>query len=455
MNFNPKIAAAIAAVLGVGAAGAASAAVPTVAQAAATSNVLYMSGSSAAKNAVLVALQNDMCGGSSNALTFTSTGNTNFEAVSCEPSSTTGLPGANGSTVFTVYYRFEGGSVVGALPLASGKPISQLNLNTAATTVVNANTATVAVVGSSSANGTTDSFTINGVQAPRQLSGLGLTDVEPTAFVGDNYPSAYSTAVYGKAGLSDLQGLSAFPEFQQVFAIYVNPTGFATPTAVCLSSWAVASLLNGEITDWNKVEDCATHLPVASAPLTVTLVNREAGSGSRAATSIFWLDDECNPSHSGVVEDQTVDYFSTGNVLTAASTTSGAITYSSIDQSQSPLIKASIDGVAASNLTAAQGWYQWWLEATLVLPSVYTPPAVATAIANFLITDLANGNTVPHTAQVMAIPGSGTNTTPAIPVASHPNTCSNSACSPSTSTAIYVNPFTRIGVSCNIPTSVL
>jgi hypothetical protein len=85
----------------------------------------------------------------------------------------------------------------------------------------------------------------------------------------------------------------------------------------------------------------------------------------------------------------------------------------------------------------------------------YSIPAVATSIANFLIADLQNANTAPHSAQINLIPGSGSNTTPIIPVAGHGNSCSNAACSVATSTTIYVNPFTRQGLSCNVPVSAL
>jgi hypothetical protein len=455
MNRNEKIAVAIAAVLGVGAAGNALA-VPSQSQAAATTNVLYVSGSSAAKNALLGAIENDMCGGAANALIASSTGNTNFFAVSCTPAASTGITGANGTAVFTVYYRAEGGSVVGALPLVSGSSIAQLNLNSAGTLTGNA--LAIPVTGSSASNGTTDTFTslINGVatQLPRQKSGLGVTDVEPAAFVGDNYPSAYSTSVYGTASASQLANLTSASVFQQVFGIFVNKTGLNTP--ICLSSWAVASLLDSEITDWSKVEDCATHTAVASGSVPVTIVNREAGSGSRAATSIFWLNDLCDPNAVGVEEDQVTDYFSTGNVLAAAATTNGAVTYASIDNdgAQANLVLASIDGVAPTNLAAAQGQYKWWVESSLVTPT-YSIPAVATSIANFLVTDLQNGNTAPHSSQINLIPGSGSNTTAAIPASTTANTCSNATCSVKTATAIYVNPFTKLGHSCQIPTSAL
>ena len=459
MNPNTKLAAAIAAVLGVGAAGAASAA-PTLAQAQSPFTSFYISGSSAAKNAILGALENDICGGAGTYLLFSSTGNSNFFAVSCAPPSSTGISNANGTNVFDFYYRDEGGSVTGALPLVSGSAIAQLNLAGAACT---GNSCSVAVGGSSGANGTTDTFT----GTSTHQSNLGVTDVEPGALIHDNYPSAYSQAAYGHASPSQLGGLTTFAVFQQVFGIFVNKTGLHSP--ICLGSDAVKSILNSEYTDWSKVEDCATHAAVAAASVPITLVNREPGSGSRTATSIYWLNDICDPSFVGVEEEQCspagstncTDYFSTGNVLGEANVVSGGVTYASIDNNYGAqatttpnMVLASIDGVFPTNLAAAQGQYEWWVESTLVAPT-YSQTAQASSIASFLETDLANGNTAPHSPQVNLIPSSGTNTTPAIPASSTANTCSNAACSVSTSTAIYVNPFTRQKVTCFIPTSFL
>jgi len=451
MNRNSKIAAAVAAVLALGAAGSASA-VPTQGAAASTTNVLYVSGSSAAKSGVLGAIEADFCGGISNSLVFSSTGDTNFFAVSCTPATSTGVTNANGTNVFTIYYRDEGGSVTGALPLVSGSAIAQLDLTQTAT--CSGNTCTIAVGGTTASNGTTDSFT----GTTNHQSGLGITDVEPAALIGDNYPSAYSVSKYGSASASQLAGLTATGIFQQVFGIFINKTGLNLNSqgSICLTSAQVSNLLSGNITDWSKVEDCVSHSAVASSPTKVVIVNREKGSGTRTAASIYWLQDECVASASGVVEDQTVDYFSTGNVLTAAGTTNGAITYASIDNAPaSGLVLASIDTVTPTNLAAAQGEYGWWEEATAVSPN-YTIPAVESSIANFLISDLQNGNTAPHTAQVNLIPDSGSNTTPSLPVSGTANQCSNGpSCTVKTSTAIYTNPFTKAITSCAIPVSFL
>jgi hypothetical protein len=443
MNRNSQIAAAVAAVLASASATVAFAAPPTLTQAQSPYATLYIAGSSAAKNAILNALEVDLCGGSTNALVFSSTGDTNFFAVSCAPATATGVTGANGTNVFTVYYRDEGGSVVGALPIVSGASISQLSLAGATCT---GSVCAVPVGGTTANNGIDDSFT-GVVKAPVQL---GITDVEPTAFVGDNYPTAYKTSVYGVATAGGLAGLTATPIFQQVFGIFVNSTSLNTP--ISLSREEVAALLNGGITDWSKVEDTVTHAKVASASVPVHIVNREAGSGSRTATSIYFEDDECNPNNTGVSDaGALLDYFSTGNVLAAASTTTGGITYASIDNAPpTGMVLASLNSVAPSNLAAAQGLYDYWYEATAVQTNA-TLTATQSSLVTYLIAEFQTLNTAPHSAQVLAIPGIGTTTnTSAIPVSGTANRGTSG-----TATTIYVNPFTRIGVSCNEPISSL
>jgi hypothetical protein len=456
MNRNSTIAAAVAAVLASGVSSYALA-VPTLAQAQSPNTVLYIAGSSAAKNAVLAALEVDLCGGVSNALTFSSSGDTNFFAVSCIPATSTGVTGANGSNVFTVYYRDEGGSVTGALPIVSGKPINQLNLAAAS----GAGPAyVISVTGSSAINGIDDSFSTGVVKEPVQL---GITDVEPGALIQDNYPAAYLPSVYGTASASQLAGLTQNTLFSQVFGIFVNTSGgqfgtltcqgqpaSATNTCLSLSKETITNLLQGNITNWSGAPTTAG--TAAASSLAVKIVNREQGSGSRTSQAIYFTDDECNPSANSISDPAgpTGDYFSTGNVLTAAGSVPGAITYASIDNAGSGapnMTLVAINGVAATNLNAAAGLYDDWYEATMVGP-ISGLTASQNSLASFLMTEFQNGNTAPHAADIVLIPGAGTNTTPGLPVSGTSNAFGGA-------TTIYVNAFTRGGVSCNTPSNAL
>jgi hypothetical protein len=458
MNRNTKIAAAVAALLSTGIAGQALA-VPTIPQAQNPSTVLYIAGSSAAKSAVLNAIEINICGGPSNALIFSSTGDTNFFAVSCAALASTGINGANGTNVFTVYYRDEGGSVVGALPLVSKLPINQLNL---ASAVCSGNTCTVPVPGSAAANGLDDSFASGVVKQPVQL---GITDVEPSRFILDNFPSAYKTSVYGTATPAQLAALNATPIFQQVFGVFVNTSGpgfsaaqqacqgkpaSATQTCLSLSKSTVTNLLQGNTSDWSTASDINGN-PVTSSSQAVTVVNREQGSGSRTSASIYFTGDECTGGASSIFDPAGAngDFFSTGNVLAAANSTPGSITYASIDNagSGSPnLTLVAINGIAATNLTAAQGQYDYWYEATAVGP-IAGLTASQNSLAAFLINAFQNESTAPHAVDIMAIPGAGSSgNTPSLPVSGTVDTGPSG-----TATPIFINPFTRSGASCTTP----
>src|ERR1700733_8756130 len=208
---NLTVATAVALALGAAsAAHADSCAAPTYA--------LYVAGSSAAKPAFQTALANDLFSSESS---FSSS-NGDFEAF-CGPISASGATntGLTAGSIATVYYRAEGGSVVGALPVVSGNAVNFLDLSGPGCLTANPVT-----TGTSAANGTTDSWggcvTQHGVE-------LGVTDLEPSVFLASakNYPTAYSTAVFGTASPAQLTGLASgsIPLFQQVFGIFVNTSG--------------------------------------------------------------------------------------------------------------------------------------------------------------------------------------------------------------------------------------
>jgi hypothetical protein len=445
MVRNFKVAAAVAAVL---ASGSALAGQPSPASAAAPTVSVYISGSSAAKNAVLGALETNVCSGSFSL--FSSSGDTNFFAVSCTPTQAA-LPGttANGSEIFTIWYRDEGGSVTGALPLVSGSQINQLSL---AGATGSAGAYTVVVAGSSASNGIDDSFASGVFKAPVHF---GITDVEPGALIGDNYPSAYKPAVYGKATPTQLSGLSATTLFDQVFGIFVNTNSSAFTTAekagqgtangtLNLPAQTITNILQHNSTNWDNVPD-TTGAAVTASSLPIVIVNREQGSGSRTATSIFFTGDECSPSASSIFESTggTADFFSTGNVLAAANGIPGSITYASIDNAGSSsfpnLTLVQVNGVTPSQLAAAAGEYGDWYEATGVTGANFgSLSADQQAVINFLITAFQTQASAPNTPDILAIPGNSTNNA-SLPVS---GTLANK---------IYINPFSRSGVSCNSP----
>jgi hypothetical protein len=426
---NYKLASAIALVLG--GISAAQAASPTVAQCKTPNDTLYVAGSSAAQNSFGAALNTDLFSGGE--ITF-SASNGNFKAY-CGISANAAV--APVGDVVVVHYRAEGGSVVGALPIVSGKTIKFLDLTNAAVT-----STAVTTTGTSAANGTTDGW---GGPLTAHTVEVGVTDVEPGQFSGSNYPSAYSPAVFGTASPAQLGGLTKTVLFDQVFGLFVNTNSIngvaTTGQAINLTRETVANILTGTYTDWSQVPT-ATGGQVSSVAAPITLINREAGSGTRTGASIYFLNYNCGQVKTPVSETGAGDYYATADALTAAGSTPGGITYASIDNAgKTNLSTVSLSGVAPTNLAATSGQYDWWYEAQLIKGTIVSTGG--SGIYTFLKTELASVNTAPHVADILAVPNAGSPANPAaVPVVA--NTAQAGS-------AIYVNPFTRASNSCNFP----
>jgi hypothetical protein len=402
---------------------------PTPATCAGATATLYVAGSSAAQASFATALANDLFDATGE--TTMSASNGNFKAY-CGLAKAGNTAGLATGTVITIYYRGEGGSVVGALPIVSGKAIKMLDITPAGCQV-----AAPATTGTSATVGTTDGW--GGCVTTRQVE-MGITDLEPTVFVDPNYPTAYSTAVFGTATKGQMATLTQTKLFQQVFGIYVNTSGInggGTGQVINLTRETVANILEGNYIDWNAVPS-ASGGQVSTTSQAITVVNREAGSGTRTGASIYFLGTNCSFAQ-GTLNDPGPDGFATGDVLATAAATPGALTYASIDNSNASLSIASLSGVAPSNLAATNGQYDWWFEATAQKGNITSPNG--TALYTFLTGgELTNLATAPHNVDVLAIPNAGTNT-PAVPVTS----------STVGGKTIYINPFTKSGNSCNIP----
>jgi hypothetical protein len=433
----PLIAAAVAATL---AAGVANAAVPTLVQAAAPAASLVIAGSSAAESAVQAAVGADICGGAANMLTMKSAGGSgNFFAFSCTPSpAISGVPAG----VVTIYYRTEGGSVVGALPIVSEAKIKRLNLSDS-TCTASGTSGTCTITGLTATAGTQDSW---GQAVTADFVQLGVTDVEPTQLgVSGDYPSAYSTSAFGTATAKQLAALPTSRIFQQVFGIVVNTTGGAfTSSTVNLTKESIQNILLRNYTDWSNVPSAGSVAPLVTASQIITPIDREQGSGTRTATNIYFLNYGCGATQSIDSTGETLN-FSTTDELNAAENTPGAIAYTSIDQIQKNpgafpnLVLAEINNTPPSNLNAATGAYDFWYEATFVTNTAQLTGAalqIATVLENKLPV-LANA---PGSPDINVIPNYKGNN-PTVPITT----------AGAGTTQIYVNPYTRSGNSCGIP----
>jgi hypothetical protein len=430
----PLIAAGVAAALS----GAyAQATAPTIAQAIAATQTLVIAGSSAAKNSIIAGIEKDVCGdpgGTNNTLLVSSTGGTkNFFALSCN--ATSGITGITAGSAVTIYYRSEGGSVVGALPIIAQHNIKRLNLSDASCTGTGL-TATCSVTGTTVTNGPNDSWA---GAVTSDNDDLGVTDVEPGLLTGADYPTSYASSAFGTATTAQMKSLTSVRLYQQTFGLVVNHVTTALPTPINLTRESAAAILSGTYSDWHKVPDALTGNPIASSSVPINLVNREAGSGTRTSANTYFLGYQCSSTNAITGAS---GQFSTTDELTALNTTAGGIGYASIDQLPSTnfpnLVFATINGVAPSNLAAATGQYDYWYEATLV-PNPGSSGATL-ALSNFLQSDLPKLATAPVLPDILAIPGVGGN------VATVPLTSAGTG-----TVQIYINPYTRNGKSCNVP----
>jgi hypothetical protein len=419
------VAAAVTAVLGTAVAQADQ---PTIAavQAAITAGTaaqFWISGSSAAKNGTKAFIQAQICGGALTAFTSAQpVSNPDFNAWAC-----TGVAGTpNPGVINVIYYRAEGGSVVGVFPIINNTPIFSLDLSAANTTCVlaGAGAYNCPVVGTSLGNGPSDGWGPGGVV--KHISDLGISDLEPDAFVGNNSPYAaappagYAAGTFG-APHSQAQ-LKAMPHqtiFQQTFGIIVN-TNLGTNL---LSKSAIANILNGNYVDWSSVPAFGVAAPgagVKAASTTIFVCNREVGSGTRTSAAIYFLGDHCVTGASSVSEGGNDNYATSDELVCVnnngaaqgAPAGSIAIGYASVDNiskvgagTANPNVEfVNINGVVQSNYTSASGQNDYAFEAT-EQPNGASVNPFAAGFNGFIVPKLQAIGTAPQSAQVNALPG--------------------------------------------------
>ena len=441
---NVHIAAAVATGLALG--GAAIAAPPTPSAAQGAAHQIFMAGSSAAANGVVAFLEQTICGntGYSVFTTPTSTpGLPDFRAVSCSPAANQPF---SGSTL-TVWYRPEGGSVVGVFPVINNTSIKQLSMTAAGCTLTSSATAATAaynctgVGGTTPGNGTDDSF---GTGTFSHNVDVGVSDLEPGVFAsvttgstkawagaGNNDPvGTYSTAFTGPdQGVSAAQAMTHATVFQQVF-------GFVVSTNLGITSLPkeqIAGIFDALVTDWANVATGATSSATVTATSTpIVICNREIGSGTRAEADVFLNGDGCNGVGTPLALTDVAglpfgtltepnDNFQTAAELDCVNRNPNAIGYVSIDNysklgtTVAPNVNSiAVSGTPASQLNGATGVYSDVFEASL------NENASASADGKTWYTDLVPilqaVNTTPKSGQVLAIPGQPAGNTPSLPL---------------------------------------
>jgi len=429
---NLIVASAVAAALGAGVANATEA--TDQAAAAGATNQVFIAGSSAAEGAITTFLNSaQWCNGA--LIQFVkASGKPDFNAFYCAaPVAATGKTFSGVPT--TVYYRGEGGSAVGVMPVINNLTINQLDLTSAGVCAGAASPYACTVGGTTAANGAADSWT-SGVA--KKAAAIGLSDLEPKAFVGDNAPVNY-TFVGPLKTAAQLKSQANLPQeqiFQQTFAMIINNSNLQNGAAVGvnnLSSQALHDILAGGLINWNNVPAApavtglvgttgagATTTTVSGTTSTgVILCNREQGSGTRTGASIYFMGDECTSTATPIGEGGgPADSFSTSDEITCVTNNPGAIGYVSLDKAPGLVANGvsllAIDGVVPTRTAAALGQYTWTFEASL--QHATTANATNVAFYNFAGPALQNVNTTATSAQVTAIPNLAAANTATLPV---------------------------------------
>jgi hypothetical protein len=353
----------------------------------------------------------------------------NMSAYSCTlTTDTTIIPAAQAALRglnAILYYRAEGGSAYGVAPIAKGQQIFRL--------VVDANCTGTSPTWTCPVTGWNFAAETGAGNIVKDTTELGVSDVEPSKFVGDNWPGGFFGAAPTAAQLANITSIK--PVTGQVFAIYVNSSVSATP--ISLSKAAVAAILEGSATDWSAVPklDGSGFVSATSSPITVC--NRDKGSGTRAGVGFFFTGYGCTPSGVALVVSSLAINASGGSETTCIAGGAGRIGYLGFSGATDPagMVHVNIDGIAPNLHDAAAGGYGYWFEATFNNGTALTGNDAL--LATLLAARIRSAATVPAT-NVNALVLSDFNT-PVEPV----------------STA--VNPVavtTHSGNSCNTPISV-
>jgi hypothetical protein len=269
---------------------------------------LTVSGSSAFEGA----LESELSGSASSVCTsgtynkFVSS-TKDFRAYTCNAKAGIVTTTSTGGEAIAIYYRGEGGSVLGLAPLARSITPYRLNLASCPTTVTLGATATVtcSIANYDAVNDYTAVTPATGLETA--LSQLGFADEEPAMFIGENYPTPATYAFLQPAlttgEINSLTG-TAQAIVAQSFNVYISSHTTANGASAeinelnnltGLSKNTLSNIFRGAYADWTQVPaDTASGFVLNPATYTnglpIKLCRREAGSGTQVAASIFFND---------------------------------------------------------------------------------------------------------------------------------------------------------------------
>jgi hypothetical protein len=252
-----------------------------------------------------------------------------------------------------VYYRKEGGSAYGVAPIAKGLQIYRL--------LVNGSCAGASPTWTCPVTGWNFAAETGSGNIVKDTVELGVSDVEPAKFIGQNWPGGFFGAAPTAAQLALITNIK--PIIGQVFAFYVNSGVGASPLNLNRSS--VSAILQGLVSDWNSVPKADGSGFVSAASLPIKICNRDNGSGTRASAAFYANNYLCGGPGLATTGGLAVNA-STGTELTCISGNAGAIGYATYQGATNPAGTSlvTLNALTPSVINAATGQYEFWYEAT-------------------------------------------------------------------------------------------
>jgi hypothetical protein len=421
---------------------------------------LTVSGASAARDAFLVLMKDHLCASGFTAYRAVDTGGSatgkDFRAYSCHLINDTDLLPGIANTDATVYYRAEGGSAWGPVPIATSTSVYRLKLDSTCTA-----TSTFSYQGSTAAVNFTgtdcvvadynlDTDVSTSPRLQKDTVDLGVSDLEPKMFGGKNFPTSTvfpaATDVARQGQLNTLNG-SAEVGFGQVFGVIVNnvATGkvgsprngvyngngtaenamaspFNTQVNPALSRSTIAAIFAGTYKNWNQVPKIDGTL-VTTSDITIRVCRREPGSGTQVGAAQFFLNtkqcggttdfvadvdtandaDKLADSHpltgdtNGVIERGT-----SSDLNSCVGGLAGGIGILVAGSAPSNTTMVALDGIIPSRNGAAVGNYQYTFELTFAKNSA--AGANELELATAIVQDAQNQAQAPNVSSVFALP---------------------------------------------------
>jgi hypothetical protein len=129
------------------------------------------------------------------------------------------------------------------------------------------------------AAGSATQFTATTAATANFIPLIGLSDEEIGLFTGVNVPAGFSAI-----NANELLNISQQPIYENVFGLAVNALLAAQKTNFTTAE--ITAIFTGALTDWSQFTDAAGNPLPAGA---ITVIDRAAGSGSKAAFNQFFL----------------------------------------------------------------------------------------------------------------------------------------------------------------------